>query len=553
MAEKEFDLKELETWLNTQPRDVSLAIAARAALRVNPLLMSLVRAKPAEYASTILLPVLRATAVPWASAGFPARGTDLRAAAYAAAAAATDAARAAATTDAATAYTAYTAYAAARAATASAAITATDAASAASAATASATASARAVGRDCMRVEQGTTAAHLANLPLWHDDPMPPELSDNWLDLRQTLLDLDQDWDVWIDWYEDRLHGRPANQDLEIARLTLPEELWEQGPEAVNPAIKRLTELHQVKATEQSQFGPRWKQSETGFAAIRQGDTRDEAVASEPRTLQIHGNVSRKLAEFAKRYPEIEANYGWDGFADCLDRFKSSIEEPLGEIPANILGLYDATVELGSYLDLHHDLLRRSLGNQAALDPIPARAFTDLVRTSALFVRAFPSALEADEAVSGFLTRPDLFEPAIVVIEAAGKRLLISKEDADFVLGLLHAGQRSGFPSEKAGTRGMHGARNLTLTACSLVASFVFGAVASDYSTKSPLIQNVGDFLVDTENEITELLAEGQSDIRHAIHSLIEEAKNQPPSPGESKVLLRDTAVNRPEEDEENS
>ncbi|WP_150526351.1 hypothetical protein [Roseibium sediminis] len=262
MAEKEFDREELEAWLKIQPRDVSVAISSRTAQRVVPLLDSFLRYRPKEYANDLVLPVFLGVSISWTSARFPARETDLRAfasgatraartAAYsadayavsrAAYAAASESARAARATSA-------SAHAASATFSSSSSDSSSERAYAIDAAAASKTAAAvyaattdvtRPLSHDIQLINTGITAEQLAARALWHEEPVPPQILESWQKLSQTLLDLDQDWDVWTVWYEDRLHGRPANEDLEISRLTLPEELWEQGPKAVNPAIKKL-------------------------------------------------------------------------------------------------------------------------------------------------------------------------------------------------------------------------------------------------------------------------------------------------------------------------
>ena len=258
MAEKEFDREGLEGWLKIQPREVSLAIASRAALRGVGAFEPLVRANPKVFATYGLLPALRAMAVPRAAAMNPGRGTKLATAARCSATDSKNAEPDAAYVDAIAAAATFAARAAVYIYAGAARAAASAAASSVAYSTTRAAASPLAVAKDRIFIGQGNTAAQLAMLPLWHDDPMPPELSYNWQKMRQTLLDLDQDWDVWTEWYEDRLHGRPEIEDLEIARLTLPEELWEQGPEAVNPAIKRLIEEYEPKgAVEGTEEGPR--------------------------------------------------------------------------------------------------------------------------------------------------------------------------------------------------------------------------------------------------------------------------------------------------------
>jgi hypothetical protein len=73
---------------------------------------------------------------------------------------------------------------------------------------------------------------------------MPDWARDLWWRLKDSLLALDEDWDVWTRWYEARLEGRPSpgGEELDIFRVTLPEDLWKQGPKAVNAAIKAKEE-----------------------------------------------------------------------------------------------------------------------------------------------------------------------------------------------------------------------------------------------------------------------------------------------------------------------
>lgn len=258
-----FDRKELEAWLETQPREVAVAIAVRAALRVFPLTGATLRdADAGKRAADIILPVYRALTAPWAAAKYPAYGAELIAAAYAAAYAAVNAAK----------VTAYVAQGAATNAATNAALAATAAANAAAAAanaravtavleaavTADFAATAdfadalrRAMGADRAEIEGGASLASLAALagrPLWPDSDPPYAIAAAWAEMRRTLLSLDPNWRVWTDWYDDRLYGRSAIEALEIARATLPDELWNQGPAAVNARIAELIAEHAPEA-----------------------------------------------------------------------------------------------------------------------------------------------------------------------------------------------------------------------------------------------------------------------------------------------------------------
>ena len=76
--------------------------------------------------------------------------------------------------------------------------------------------------------------------PLWPAGA-PPQATSAWNDLK-AALPADEDWWVWIHWYEDHLAGRLADQTLDFARVAIPDQDWERGPKHVNGIIARLTD-----------------------------------------------------------------------------------------------------------------------------------------------------------------------------------------------------------------------------------------------------------------------------------------------------------------------
>ena len=83
-------------------------------------------------------------------------------------------------------------------------------------------------------------AAGMERQPLW-PECVPPQASRAWTNLKLSLPS-DDNWWVWVDWYEDRLLGRPSNQALEFARVTIADREWERCPAHVNRLIAQLIE-----------------------------------------------------------------------------------------------------------------------------------------------------------------------------------------------------------------------------------------------------------------------------------------------------------------------
>jgi hypothetical protein len=91
---------------------------------------------------------------------------------------------------------------------------------------------------------RGKAATKLASTKLWQGETAHA-VADAWALLKSRMLLAGEGWEVWVDWYEDRLYGRPSlGEAFDIALATLPDDVWKQGPKAVNTEIRRLIEAH---------------------------------------------------------------------------------------------------------------------------------------------------------------------------------------------------------------------------------------------------------------------------------------------------------------------
>lgn len=84
--------------------------------------------------------------------------------------------------------------------------------------------------------DAGKLVVGLSEKALW---PMgiPVWAGRQWADLKDGLPEI-EDWNVWTDWYEERLRGRRADGAAEFDRATIAKEDWDRGPGHVNAVIR---------------------------------------------------------------------------------------------------------------------------------------------------------------------------------------------------------------------------------------------------------------------------------------------------------------------------
>ena len=241
----EFDREELEAWLKTQPREVSIAIAARAALRVLPALVldfdSALHLDRGETVRRVVLLVFRAIAVALAAARYPDRLNELLPSVEIVARVASEShyiapitARRALTTIRSSTVANTVSYLVENMLGSSPSKFVRNFSDSVSIA----------CQVDRSFVDHDRNGDKLLLQPLWLSND-PTVLLRYWSDLQHRLQRQRNDWDVWIRWYDAVLEGKPTpgGEELDIYRVTLDsEEDWAKGPAHVNVLIKAKEE-----------------------------------------------------------------------------------------------------------------------------------------------------------------------------------------------------------------------------------------------------------------------------------------------------------------------
>ena len=214
------DRESAEAWLATQPHEVQILMASRAALRVLPLVLE------DEPDPALILASMRAILTSRAAAVGPARDVKARleSAAYSAARSAPSAAFSAAFSASDSAFSALSATAAARAAALSATAAARSAALSATAAFSAYSADSAAVG-EWVRV--------------WPEDEAPAPIPDKHRALVGYLRSSPH-WAFWARWFDAVWDGCDLDDALIIAVALIEDEVWQDGVEAVAKAIGKL-------------------------------------------------------------------------------------------------------------------------------------------------------------------------------------------------------------------------------------------------------------------------------------------------------------------------
>ncbi len=283
---------------------------------------------------------------------------------------------------------------------------------------------------ECEIIDAGLTALDLARTPLWLNG-ISEELGWDWKRLSKDLLALDPNWSVWTDCYDDRLAGRPADLEFEIARANLPEELWDKGAKAVNAELARIRDELRAKRSPASEPEEAADQSDADNDTLS-----DEALGQGPGVLHFVPaesamDVAHVTAELS--VPEATRDALYDGLIQLL---REALEEQ--EKARNAQRNHDFPERLEQSLRKLIDFLESADGKQGGALLHSSRRF--LTRVAELMREGGTGLAELDdpltEAVDALAELKACY-PEITKIERDRLRNEITARNQDRVVAAL--------------------------------------------------------------------------------------------------------------------
>ena len=152
--------------------------------------------------------------------------------------------------------------------------------------------------------DESQSLHELSMSPLWPGGT-PDTVLHNWGEMKAHLLVAGEDWQVWTDWYDDRLRGAAACREVELDRVSVAEDLLLDEPAVVNRAIREKIDAHTA-----SRF-PAWQllsvNDRTGLIGLAVAEVSDEGVY-ERVCDQLH-DALRPLSDdrFSNLYADISS------------------------------------------------------------------------------------------------------------------------------------------------------------------------------------------------------------------------------------------------------
>ncbi len=253
-----------------------------------------------------------------------------------------------------------------------------------------------------------------------------------------------------------------------------------------------------------------------------QAGPRDAKAAQDPLHNQLQTAIFDMATELAADAERLSNTRLWGRLASTAARFRDAVSGEPSQVLGRLGTAYPSLLRLGGFLESDIRVQKDHAASDEPLDHDLHALLTTLVRTAAPWLRGFPLVAKWDDDAGRALLRPELFQPAQDFARVAFEQGAISEPDKDKLDFLSETAAIDGeFQQHKAKNRVIGSVGNLMLKLATITASFLVGAVASDFSTKSDLVKKAGSTLEKAAQEVERFAETRPKDLQLAYQAII--------------------------------
>jgi hypothetical protein len=256
------------------------------------------------------------------------------------------------------------------------------------------TSRARALEADYQFLRNRPDTAALIYRPLWLFDP-PPLYVRCWNELTKYLLDRGNNWDIWTQWYKDRLRGFTMNMAVIGAWRDIPPTFWSAGARVVNPELRRLeahpeSHISGLQREPELEPGPEFDVTEQGLSL---------KTSAHPVGLfdqQTQRTLHEQLKHIAPRLEQASRETGnaHPGLLTVTTEYAALISQPFDHVDITALWA------VGAGLLANRDAFARAHDARIMTEPLEPNHFALLQQACEIhggFILGFPQGRELAE------------------------------------------------------------------------------------------------------------------------------------------------------------
>jgi len=242
---------------------------------------------------------------------------------------------------------------------------------------------------------------------------------------------------------------------------------------------------------------------------------------------QAHQEVLRKAKILHDDYKGIGNQLGWKRLPETAALLLDELQRPFSDLAKRGMTLWSLSASLGSFLEQNREAKSNRASMVEPLEPNVERDLSDLVLTSASFVRMFETAKRLDAGLIDFSSPPETIEAAHELAVRAGNREVLRETDAQTIANALSATANGGQYTRRAHGFGVKTMINLVAAATAFIYGGGIKKAAEKYVEKSNLTDKATNFLLDSEAEVLTVYKDAAPDAREAIRELLLQSRTK--------------------------